>query len=186
MSPNGEPPEIRPDRTRQPYRTGHNGPFLGIAQNGIGLICFLELVLRLLAALIAVRVVLHRKLAKCLLDVILGGVPLNAEYFVIVFHLPQLATQKVYRKNCRSDSLHETARKGQPSAPMMLFCRYFLLPTSHFLLFLFVYVFKFRFDNILFAGLRLGSPVAAGAGTAPCACLRSGLLLLVDLFSKLV
>jgi len=60
------------------------GALVGVLQDLIGLVDFLEAVLAFAVAGIAVRVVLHRGLAKRRLDVRIAGGPLDAEDLVVV------------------------------------------------------------------------------------------------------
>src|SRR5688572_26990752 len=57
---------------------------LGLREHLVGLLRFLELLLGVLAVRIAVRVEFHRELAIGLLDVLVGGIPVHAEHFVVV------------------------------------------------------------------------------------------------------
>jgi hypothetical protein len=59
------------------------GALVAVLQDVIGLVEFLEAVLAIFIARIAIRVVLHRELAECRLELALVGGPRNAEHFVI-------------------------------------------------------------------------------------------------------
>jgi len=58
---------------------------LGVAEHGVGFGDFLELLLRLLVARIAVGVVLERELAVSLLDLVLRSRAADSEDFIVVF-----------------------------------------------------------------------------------------------------
>ncbi len=60
------------------------GPLLAVREHLVGLLGLLELVLGLLVARIAVRVVFHRELAISLLDVVVAGVLRDAQNLVII------------------------------------------------------------------------------------------------------
>jgi hypothetical protein len=69
------------------------GTFLSVGQDFVCFLCFLELVFRFLAVRIAVRVVLHRQLAVRLLDLVVRGIPVDAEDFVKVAFCHLLSPQ---------------------------------------------------------------------------------------------
>src|SRR4029077_11364768 len=80
----------------------------------VGLLCLLELLFAVLAVGIAVRMVLHRELAVRLLDLLVGGVPVQAEHFVVIAlfghrfrfmdMLGELSGDAVVRSNDRPDA----------------------------------------------------------------------------------
>src|SRR6185503_18959485 len=57
---------------------------VAVLEDVIGLVDFLELMLAVLVARIAIRMMLHRELAEGCLEVDLGAGPLNAQDFVVV------------------------------------------------------------------------------------------------------
>jgi hypothetical protein len=57
---------------------------LAVGEHLVGFLHLLEFRLGVLVVRIAVRVVLHRELPVRLLDLVVGGVPVHAENFVVV------------------------------------------------------------------------------------------------------
>ncbi len=60
------------------------GALVAVGQDFVGFLRFLEMFLGLGVVRIPVRVPLHRELAVRLLDIVVGGVPVYTEHFVIV------------------------------------------------------------------------------------------------------
>src|SRR5687768_16760516 len=61
------------------------GAFLGITEHLIGFVDFLKTFLRLFVIWVAVGMVLHRKLAICLADLIFTGFAIHTQNFVVIF-----------------------------------------------------------------------------------------------------
>ena len=82
-----------------------HAPLLRVGEHRVGLGRFLELLLGLLVAGIAVGVVLERELAVGALDLLLGGRPRDAEHLVVVALAHALATFTIAGRSRRSPSL---------------------------------------------------------------------------------
>jgi hypothetical protein len=78
---------------------------VGVGEDRVGLGGLLELLLGLLVAGIAIRVVLERQLAIRALDFLLGGGPRNAEDLVVVAFTHALATFTIEGRRRRSPSM---------------------------------------------------------------------------------
>ena len=78
---------------------------VGVGQHRVGLGRFLELVLRLLVAGVAIGVVLQRQLAVGALDFLIGRGLGDAEHFVVVALAHEAATLTIAGRSRRSPSM---------------------------------------------------------------------------------
>src|SRR5262249_140232 len=100
---------------------------VGLAEDLVGFLRLLELLLGVLVVRIAVRVELHRELAIGLLDVVLGRILVHAEDFVVVALLGRHQVSRsfmrkrgpIFRSGPIAVPLPEELSGGSPSAQMI-------------------------------------------------------------------